>query len=217
MDVTAQVTTEKDNEVLLKEVHHRVKNNLAIISGLLTLEIYGMSENGVKLPLQRSINRIQSMAKVHELLYNTGSFSSVHLWDYLQQLSEVIRDIFDVGDGIKIYFDLDDLEMNINVAIPPGMLINELMTNSFKYAFENGQGRIDIGIHKINGRFQVSYRNNGRVFDKEPDIENPETLGLRIISNLSKQLGAKHRLQTENRFTLEFSFKDTLKGSHGNM
>lgn len=217
LDVTAQVTTEKDNEVLLKEVHHRVKNNLAIISGLLTLEIYGMNENGDKLPLQRSINRIQSMAKVHELLYNTGSFSSVNLREYLLQLSEVIRDTFDVGDGIEIRFDLDNMELNINVAIPLGMLINELMTNSFKYAFEDGSGIIEIAIRKSEGRYQVCYRDNGRGFEKAPDLQNPETLGLTIISNLLQQLGADHKLQTENRFVLEFSFKDAIKGSHGNL
>lgn len=217
LDVTDQVKTEKDNKVLLQEVHHRVKNNLAIISGLLTLEIYGMNENGSKLPLQRSINRIQSMSKVHELLYNTGSFSSVNIKDYLQQLSEVIRDTFDVGDGVSVYFDFEDLEVNINVAIPLGMLINELMTNSFKYAFENGKGRIDIGIRTKNGQFHVSYHDDGRGFEKEPDLQNPETLGMNIISTLLKQLGAEFKLQTDKRFALDFSFEGSLKGSHGNI
>lgn len=215
LDVTEQVTTEKDNEVLLKEVHHRVKNNLAIISGLLTLEIYGMDDTRSKLPLQRSINRIQSMAKVHELLYNTGSFSSVNLRDYLQQLSEVIRDTFDVEEGVEVCFDLENLEVNINVAIPLGMLINELMTNSFKYAFKNSQGRIEISIGQSDGRYHVCYRDNGRGFEKEPDLQNPETLGLTIISTLIKQLRAEYKLQTKNQFVLEFSFEDSLKGSHG--
>jgi PAS domain S-box-containing protein len=217
LDVTEQVTTEKDREVLLKEVHHRVKNNLAIISGLLTLELYQMSESRAKLPLQRSINRIQSMAKVHELLYSTGSFSSINLKDYLQQLSEVIHDTFDVGEQVQVFFNIDDLEVNINIAIPLGMLINELMTNSFKYAFEDGHGSITIKIGKWDDRYRVSYKDSGRGMEEEPDLQNPESLGLTIISNLLNQLGADYTLDTKNQFALDFSFIGSKKGSHGNM
>lgn len=121
------------------------------------------------------------------------------------------------SDGIDIRLDLDEIEMNINEVIPLGMLMNELLTNSLKYAFsEGGEGHIDVNICKKGDCYEVYYRDDGRGFDRR-DFDNSETLGLTIVKMLLQQLEAKFEVDTEDRFELKFSFKEKKTGSHSNI
>lgn len=218
IDITERVHTQKENEVLLKEVHHRVKNNLAIISGLLMLEIQNNEHAELELPLQRSINRIQSMAKVHELLYNSSQFSSINLEKYLNQIAEIVQETLGSNNGgIDITLDIDNIDVNINTGIPLGMLINELITNSFKYAFEDREGTISIAVKKENHYFDVVYADNGKGISGDFDLSESNTLGMRIIHTLLMQLQADFDLATNGRFELDFRFEELETGSHGNM
>ncbi|HBX65660.1 MAG TPA: hypothetical protein DEG32_05725, partial [Balneolaceae bacterium] len=117
------------------EIHHRVKNNLAIVSGLLELQSMEV-EDPIKIPLKRSINRIQSIAMVHELMYQTEQLSSVNLKNYLDKLIPGIYRTMQSDKEIKINQNVQNCKVNINQAIPLGLLMNELLTNSFKYAFQ---------------------------------------------------------------------------------
>lgn len=219
IDVTKRIRTEEENRVLLQEIHHRVKNNLAIISGLLSLELQELSPDSYgQMPLERSINRIHSIAKVHELLYQSASFSYVNVKKYISELTDTAMDtLLQNSDGIDIRLDLDEIEMNINEVIPLGMLMNELLTNSLKYAFSEGEeGHIDVNICKMGDRYEVYYRDDGRGFDRR-DFDNSETLGLTIVKMLLQQLEAKFEVDTEDRFELKFSFKEKKTGSHSNI
>ncbi|MDX1638598.1 MAG: PAS domain S-box protein [Balneolaceae bacterium] len=218
IDITDRVRTQRNNAVLLQEVHHRVKNNLAIISGLLYLEINESDgRDRSNLPLQRSINRINSMAKVHELLYNSSDFSSIRIQHYLKELTRVIRHTFDNIENVEFTFDVEDTVMNVNEAIPLGMLLNELITNSLKYAFNGDNGNIQVSISKCNGRFKVHYSDNGKGFEQMPELEEAETLGFTIIHTLLQQLDADYRIDTDAKFEMKFEFSQRKRGAHSNL
>jgi PAS domain S-box-containing protein len=216
-DITEQVKSYQNNKVLLEEVHHRVKNNLAIISGLLTLEMHEFENDRAKLSFQRSINRIQSMAKVHELLYDTDDHSSIRVDKYLRELSKIIFSTFNLSEAIEIKIDAKEIELNINDAIPLGMLMNELLTNSTKYAFKAGKGIIKIQIKQIGSKYFVQYKDSGSGMTEKPNLANSKTLGFTIINTLLDQLGAEYELDVDEKFEITLNFERTSKGSHSNL
>ncbi len=218
IDVTKRIRTEEENRILLQEIHHRVKNNLAIISGLLSLELQELSPASYgQMPLERSINRIHSIAKVHELLYQSASFSYVNVKRYISELTNTAMSTLQKDDNIHICLELDDIDMNINEVIPLGMLMNELLTNSLKYAFsEQEEGIIEVNISKTGDRYEVYYRDHGKGFDRR-EFDNSETLGLTIVKMLLQQLEAKFEVDTEDGFELKFNFKEKKTGSHSNI
>lgn len=173
VDVTKLKLTEsqlkeslQEKEVLLAEIHHRVKNNLAVISGLLELE--GMNwddESPVNKVMKQSKLRIQSMAKIHEKLYQSGNFADLNLENYVTELVEAI---FETMQGQKkevVYsIESDHITLNINQAISCALLINELVTNAFKYAFAGkGTGQLDVKLKKESRTVTISVADNGRV------------------------------------------------------
>jgi PAS domain S-box-containing protein len=218
IDVTKRIRTEEENRVLLQEVHHRVKNNLAIISGLLSLELQELSPDSYgQMPLERSINRIHSIAKVHELLYQSASFSYVNVKRYISELTDTAMNTLQKDENIDICLELDDIDMNINEVIPLGMLMNELLTNSLKYAFgEEEKGHIKINFCKNGDRYEAQYCDDGRGFNRR-DFDNSETLGLTIVRMLLQQLEAIFEVDTEDGFEITFSFKEKKTGSHSNI
>lgn len=215
--VTDKVKSEKRNEVLLQEIHHRVKNNLAVISGLLTLEMEEFTNDRAKLSFQRSINRIRSIAKVHELLYGNDDLSSLNIEQYLEELSSKTCMAFDHEYKIDIQIDVEQVDMNINEAVPFGMLINELFTNSFKYAFSDSGGNIYVNVKKSAAGYDVLYRDNGKGMSHIPDLDNTGTLGFTIITTLLNQLNADYEIDVENKFELAFTFGKKKRGSHSNL
>jgi PAS domain S-box-containing protein len=215
--ITEQVQTQEKNRVLLQEVHHRVKNNLAIISGLLSMEMEEFKSDEAKLSFQRSINRIHSMAKVHELLYDTEDFSSVNIARYLKELSSIIQLTFDQSQVVNIDIDIEEIDMNINEAIPLGMLMNELLTNSLKYAFGDAGGNIRVRVKMDRDKYHVIYRDNGRGMFPKPDLANADSLGFTIIYTLLEQLEAYFELDVDNKFELIFSFGRKMKGAHSTL
>ena len=215
--VTEKVKAQKRNEVLLQEIHHRVKNNLAIISGLLTLEMDEFSNDRAKLSFQRSINRIHSIAKVHELLYGNDDLSSLNICQYLEELSAIISRAFDHELKVNIEIDAEHIDMNINEAVPFGMLMNELFTNSFKYAFGGSKGHIYVKIREKASSYQVIYRDNGKGMSEIPDFDKASTLGFTIVSTLLAQLNSEFKIDVDNKFELSFDFEKKERGSHSNL
>jgi two-component sensor histidine kinase len=209
VDITALKKVESNKDVMLKEIHHRVKNNLAIIAGLMDLEIYNTEDERLKLPLKESQNRIFSVAKVHELLYGNQDLSSINLEEYLEELVEIIQDSIVSQQRIKTYINAKNITMNIHSLIPLGILMNELLTNSFKYAFPEGKvGQIDIRAEKNGDYCTVIYRDNGVGFQKDVEFEAGArgSLGLVLVNAQLKQLGAEYQVCTKNKFELEFKF-----------
>ncbi len=199
----------KEKEVLLKEVHHRVKNNLQVISSILNLQSSYVKDKRVLEILLESQNRIKSMAFVHESLYQTKDFSNISFREYVENISRNLVHSYAATDSPPLLnLDLDDIQLNLDTAIPCGLIINELLTNSLKYAFPVGkQGKIDITIREKDGNISINISDSGKGLPKEIDFRNTESLGLQLVVSLVEQINGKIRLDTKKgtKFTIEFS------------
>ncbi len=188
-----------EKKMLLQEIHHRVKNNLAIISGLLELQGYEVDE-GAREAFRNSQIRIQSMSKVHEALYNSPSLSDVDLNDYLRELVDSVKQSHGFDEkNIELKYDIDPgMSMNINEAVPLALLISELITNAYKHAFESGdEGVITVEAKRDGDNSYVAVIDNGRGLDKD-EFKNSQSLGGNIIRSLTQQLGAEMNISTDN-------------------
>lgn len=181
----------EDKEILLKEIHHRVKNNLQIITSLLNLQANSVDDEQIKNILSQSKYRIESMSKVHEMLYSSKNLSSINFGEYIKQLLDKL--IFNSqGENSKITLEIkmQELFLNINTAIPLGLLMNELVTNSLKYAFRpSSEGIISIYIVPFNAStYKLTYSDNGIGYASTINFENTQTLGFQLINSLTEQL-----------------------------
>lgn len=208
----------KEKTTLLAEIHHRVKNNLAIVSGLLELQKVEVDDNRLSAIFDQSINRIISIAMVHELMYNTEDLSSVNVDTYLHKLVPAISATMQYrNQHVEFKLDVIHYKLNINQAIPLGLLLNELITNSFKYAFnDNTNNIISIKLETFRKGLKVRYSDNGQGFPEGINFKNPINLGLNLIHAQLKQLDAEFTVDTDCKFNLEFEFATTNRGSHSN-
>lgn len=206
----------KEKTTLLSEIHHRVKNNLAIVSGLLQLQSYETDDERLSVAFDQSINRIISIAMVHELMYKSTDLSSINIQEYLETLIPAITATMnDNSKNIKFIIDIDDSKMNINEAIPLGLLLNELFTNSFKYAFRGRkEGLIKVTLQADLSSVKVVYEDDGVGFGPNLDFSKPKNLGLNLIHSQLQQLNATFSVETESKFKLEFTFPPSKTGSH---
>lgn len=198
----------KEKTTLLSEIHHRVKNNLAIVSGLLMLQKNEVKDKKVTTAFEQSINRIISIAMVHELMYKSPDLSSVNVSSYLKMLIPAISSSLQ-GESKNIDFkiDIEEYKLNINEAIPLGLLLNELITNSFKYAFNDAKpGYIKIKLSSNDDEITILYEDNGKGFIEGNDFNQPKNLGLNLIHTQLQQLDAEYEVDTNNKFRLEFKF-----------
>lgn len=218
IDITDRLKAEKENIVLLQEIHHRVKNNLAIISGILSLELDELpAKSQNRSALEHSVNRIQAIAKVHELLYQSSDLSKIKVKNYVSELVNTVIETLDIGKDFDIHFEIDEVEMNLNDITPLGILLNELLTNSFKYAFQDRQdGLITLDIKQQNEAYNIKYRDNGPGFEQSI-FEKSETMGFTIIKVLLQQLDANYSIDPKNGFKINFTFEKRESGSHANI
>ena len=209
----------KEKEMLLQEIHHRVKNNLAVVSGLLHLQTFKSSNVENQKSLLIAQNRIRTIAMVHELLYQANDFSKIDLREYYLKLVGLIEENMQIEQGeIEHNFEINVNYININQAIPLGLLLNELLTNSIKYAFNKGRNKLSISIAQQGNDIAFEYKDNGPGFD--PDhIDSPNSIGWELIKTLMEQLGAIYTLDTNGRFYLHMTFTHDLfsRGAHSNM
>ncbi len=180
----------KEKEVMLAEIHHRVKNNLAVITGLLELQQYKTELEPAKNILRESQLRINSIALIHEKLYQNEDLSQVSIDVYVDELSEVIsRSMQSETADVTLTVNADASFLTINQAIPCGLILNELITNAYKHAFTGREkGEITITLNNDGNIFHLKVEDNGSGIPNAIDIENPSSLGITLIQTLSKQL-----------------------------
>ncbi len=206
----------EEKKVLLQEIHHRVKNNLAVISGLIQLQVYETEDPVVKETLRVSENRIQTMALIHEKLYKSKSLSRISLATYIKDLVEVIRNTISTNKDISVAIDIDDVELTINKAVPFALLVNEVLTNSFKYAFEGrDEGTIEIRVHTENNRIHAVIQDDGVGLPADILDGKEESLGMTLIQNFIRQLDADSDMGNDQGMyiKLDFSALDTRGSS----
>lgn len=204
----------KEKETLLKEIHHRVKNNLAIISGLIELQIQNIKDQATIDVLRDSQNRIQSIALVHQKLYQFESLDAIDLGKYIEELLENLNESFRNPQGVDINIYAEEVILNIEQAIPCSLIINEVIVNSFKHAFENiSEPSLVIDIRKNEEHITVKVSDNGVGIKKKEDFEIKDgmSLGTTLIAILSQQLGGTYNyLEAEKpgaHFLLTFPTK----------
>ena len=188
-----------EKEVLLREIHHRVKNNLQIISSLLNLQTRCVEGEETINVLKESQNRVKTMAMVHEKLYQSEDLKDINFKEYTENLVSDLFYSYGVKRGtIDLQINVDNLEMDIDTAIPCGLIINELVTNSLKYAFPSHKGIVKIELKRIRDKLELIISDNGSGLPDDLDIEATETLGLKMVTILVSQLKGTLKLDRTN-------------------
>jgi len=200
----------KEKETLLQEIHHRVKNNMQVIISLLKLQSSTVQDQAVLDALMKSQTRVQAMASVHETLYSTESLSSIDFKTYTSKLARTIFQTFGVSSGqVELKIEAEDIKFGIEKATPLGLLINELVSNSLKYAFPEGRsGEITIRLKKIDGdEIELIFGDNGIGVPEDFDWRNTDTLGFKLVKILAEgQLNGEINLECDygTRFVIRF-------------
>jgi len=190
----------KEKEVLLQEIHHRVKNNMQIISSLLKLQASRIEDEETVKQFKESRNRIRSMALIHEKLYLSNDLANIDFRQYVYDLTESLKSSFGMQVAtIRFIIEMDDISLNTETAIPCGLILNELISNSIKYAFpDKREGEIRIGVNRSSaGEVELDVADNGVGIPEGAGFGNPASLGLDLVSILAReQLGGTIELDT---------------------
>lgn len=202
----------EEKEVLLREIHHRVKNNMQIISSLLNLQCQHVEGEETQNVLKESQGRVRSMAMIHEKLYQSPNLTKIDFKDYIEKLASSLIYTYKIETrDVEQVFEVKNVEMNIDTAIPCGLIINELVTNSLKYAFPQSEsdttGIIKIELNQRDDQFKLTVSDNGVGLPMDIKPESSETLGLQLVNNLVKQLEGTLQIDRGNgtKFTIKFA------------
>lgn len=181
-----------EKDILLKEIHHRVKNNLQIVTSLLKLQAGYVNDEKVKQLFRESQNRVQSMSLIHQKLYQTKDLAHIDFKEYIETVTIHLQHSYGIlEDRVKIFTDVKNMVMSIDNAIPAGLIINELVSNSLKHAFpggRNGSIFINAAYDEYNKEYWLLVRDDGIGMKQKPDIENSSSFGLKLVNTLVKQL-----------------------------
>jgi len=214
LDITKRVEAEdalkKMDEIRTKEIHHRIKNNLQVVSGMLYLESLNFRYQEVIDAFRDSENRVRSIALIHEKLYQSKDLVSLDLADYIRDLTDHLFHSYRVEEeDVKLILNVDDVFLGMDTAVPLGIIINELTSNALQHAFEDGiKGEIDIDFFKRDEIFELTISNTGKHFPEDIDFKNTESLGLQLVTNLVSQIEGEVELDTTDRTTFRITFRD---------
>jgi len=201
-----------EKEVLLRELYHRTRNNMEVISAMLNLKAAQSSDQSLKQALTDMDSRIRAMALVHQKLYQSQNLSVIDLKDYLGELSALMLKTYQRTEGkVKLTFEAESVPVLIDIAIPCGLIINEILTNSLKYAFPGRRkGEIFVRLSRVGGdRLELQVADNGVGLKPGFDLRDSTGLGTQIIMRIaSHQLGAQVAVETRNGVTWRISFRD---------
>ena len=199
-----------ENELLMKEIHHRVKNNLELVKSLISLQSAHLEDSVTKDAMIASQNRVQSMGIIHQKLYQGENLGSIEMKDYFINLSEGILDTFNAEEKVTIECIMEELELDVDTAVPIGLIVNELLTNSLKYAFPNdATGKIRISLQSNSKHLTLTVADNGvgKIADDRPKGTG---FGTQLIQLLTQQLNGTIEEQSQNGTAMVFHFKTKL-------
>ena len=220
-DITERVKMEEEiqqsleeKEMLLKEIHHRVKNNLMIIASLLNLQSRYIKDKEALGIFKESQNRANSMALIHEKLYRSTDLKRINFGEYIRTLAnDLFRTYTDSSGRINLIIDVEDVMMDINTSIPLGLMLNELISNALKHGFPEGmEGDINIYFNSRDDQYQLKVGDTGISFPEDVDYRNTDSLGLQLVNNLTKQIDGQIELDTSQGTEFTITFKEVKYG-----
>jgi PAS domain S-box-containing protein len=198
-----------EKEILLKEVHHRVKNNLQVISSILNLQTNYIRDPSVLDTLRELQNRIKSMALIHENLYQNKDISLLNFGDYILNLTQNLVHSYKMyGGDVNLVHHIEEVHLNLDYSIPCGLIVNELVSNAFKHAFpNNSRGEVEVSIKRKDQQVLLEVADNGVGFRSDLDFRNTDSLGLQLVNALVDQISGNIVQQTSNgtRYTITFN------------
>ncbi|MCC7551280.1 MAG: sensor histidine kinase [Methanobacterium sp.] len=199
-----------DKEMLMKEIHHRVKNNLMIISSLLNLQARYIEDEDARGIFKESQNRAKSMALIHERLYRSSDLKSIDFADYIRSLTRDLFHAYSTEKGkVQLMMDVEDVMLDVNHAVPLGLIINELITNSLKYAFPDEQeGIISINFHKEGDEYMLEVSDDGVGIPTDFELDKSDSLGMLLVTSLTSQIQGEVELERDPGTTFRIKFKD---------
>ena len=197
-----------EKETMLKEIHHRVKNNLQVISSLLDLQSSYLKDEKAKEMLQNSMDRVSTMAKIHTMLYQSEDMSRVDFGGFIRDLSSRLRQSYGIsGSPVGVNVNVSDVSLTIETSIPCGLILNELVSNALKHAFPEGKGgEVYISMKSEGDQFTLTVQDNGIGFSAAVDFQDPRSLGLELVSLLVRQVNGTIDLEVDGgtKFTITF-------------
>lgn len=201
----------REKETLLAEIHHRVKNNLAVVASLMQLQAMESESSEVQGELLESVLRIKSMASIHEQLYRTENFSNIDFANNLEKLVGEVIDTMQSSNGVTLGFDCDEVRLSVNQAIPCSLIVNEVITNVIKHGFSGREtGEIITKLHQKGDEVTISIEDDGIGLPENFDPESTKTLGMQLIKTLTGQISGKYRFESKGKgaiFRLTFDNK----------
>ncbi|MBP2314651.1 sensor histidine kinase [Azospirillum soli] len=202
-------------EVLMQEVHHRVKNNLQVISSMLRLQSVQVSDDAVRRAFEDSVNRVHAMSLVHEMLSGGGDRTRLEFHEYLQDLTDRLRDSYGGNDRVTVSIECEDFSLDMNQGIQLGLIVNEIFSNALKHGFPQGRaGSLRIALARRGTRGRLTIEDDGAGLPPDFDWRSASSLGLQIVQSLVTKLGGEASLVSDGltRFTLTFPLR-TAAGS----
>ncbi|MEM8524800.1 MAG: histidine kinase dimerization/phosphoacceptor domain -containing protein [Bacteroidota bacterium] len=198
------------NELLLKEIHHRVKNNLETVSSLLELQSAQVEYDEVQSIMQASQSRVQSMSILHQKLYQGENLASIEMKDYFKNLAESVLDTYDAWKQVEIEYDMKELELDVDTAVPIGLIVNELLTNALKYAFPDGEkGKVYLSLEQIQPKgLQLVVADDG-VGKTTSNVSTGTGFGSQLVALLTRQLNGTMLEESGDGMRHIFQFKYT--------
>lgn len=205
----------EEKEFLIKEIHHRVKNNLQVLSSLLHLQSRHIRDETALDAVREGQNRVEAMSLIHQKLYMGDKLAAVEMRSYLYELGDTLLDSFGLEDGrVKIIYQLEPMRLDVDTAIPLGLIINELLTNSLKYAFPDGRpGQVEIALWKnASGKLCLKVADNGVGKSGAPALKNSTSFGSSLVEILSKKLKGRPEVSNENGYATLIEFGQFQEG-----
>ncbi len=204
-----------EKQVLLQEIHHRVKNNLAVISGLLELQLNEYEDPVFQRLIQESQSRIRTMAMIHEKLYRSENLSRIPMLEYVEDLVGQIRKGIKIGEKhISIDINIEDIELNINQAIPFALALNEILSNALEHAFKNQQkGKVVVELYEEDNFIHSTIKDNGQGMSESQKMGQSSSLGMTLIRALLTQIDADWGIDGEHGVTYSIRFEKHAKGT----
>jgi len=195
----------QEKELLLREIHHRVKNNLQTVSSLLSIQGRGIADPTAKQAVNDSRLRVKSMALIHQDLYRDGDLTGVEMKAYVDKLATSLISSYDRMDTVQLNVAIDDLSLDVDTAVPLGLILNELITNALKYAWpDETEGTLGIGMALSGDALRISVRDNGIGYDPDADRSAESTgFGLGMIKTFASKLKAEWSIRNENGTVVE--------------